>query len=101
MRFYDPDGQITMFTLDEPLKLCKNAAKQSRKSRNIASLIAISYFHLDLSKEHVDLFGAHYWEMRSPWLEDGTFFNTGQAPREPTKSESTSVWSRIRNEKHG
>lgn len=81
MRSYDPDGQMTMFTLDAPLKLCKNAAKQSRKSRNIASLIAISYFHLDLSKEHVDLFGAHYWEMRSPWLEDGTFLNTGAAPR--------------------
>ena len=101
MRFYDPDGQITMFTLDEPLKLCKNAAKQSRKSRNIASLIAISYFHLDLSKEHVDLFGAHYWEMRSPWLEDGTFLNTGAAPREPTKSDLSSVLEQDPDEKYG
>lgn len=101
MRFYDPDGQMTMFTLDEPLKLCKNAAKQSRKSRNIASLIAISYFHLDLSKEHVDLFGAHYWEMRSPWLEDGTFLNTGAAPREPIKSDLSSVLEQDPDEKYG
>ena len=28
-----------------------------------------SYFHLDLSKGHVDLFGCHYWEFRSPWQE--------------------------------
>lgn len=101
MRSYDPDGQMTMFTLDEPLKLCKNAAKQSRKSRNIASLIAISYFHLDLSKEHVDLFGAHYWEMRSPWLEDGTFLNTGAAPREPIKSDLSSVLEQDPDEKYG
>lgn len=101
MRSYDPDGQMTMFTLDAPLKLCKNAAKQSRKSRNIASLIAISYFHLDLSKEHVDLFGAHYWEMRSPWLEDGTFLNTGAAPREPIKSDLSSVLEQDPDEKYG
>lgn len=83
MRFYDPDGQITMFTLDEPLKLCKNAAKQSRKSRNIASLIAISYFHLDLSKEHVDLFGAHYWEMRSRGWKTALF----SIPEQPQRAD--------------
>lgn len=61
---YDSDDQMTMFALNEPLDPCENSAKQNRKTQNTASLIAISYFHLDLSKEHVDLFGAHYWEMR-------------------------------------
>lgn len=40
---------MTLFAPNEPLKPCENPAKQNRKPRNIASLIAISYFHLDLS----------------------------------------------------
>lgn len=96
MRFYDPDGQMTMFTLDEPLKLCKNAAKQSRKSRNIASLIAISYFHLDLSKEHVDLFGAHYWEMRSRGWKTALFSIPEQPPESQSKAIYPVFWSKIR-----
>lgn len=100
MQSYDPDDQMTMFALDKPLNPCKNFAKQNRKSRNIASLIAISYFHLDLSKGHVDLFGSHYWEMRSPWLEDDTFLNTGASPREPIKCDLSSILERDSDEKY-
>ena len=101
MQSYEPDGQMTMFDQDDPMNACERSVKQNRKAQSVASLIAISYFHLDLSKEHVDLFGAHYWEMRSPWLEDGTFLNTGAAPREPIKSNLSSVLEQDPDGKYG
>ena len=39
--------------------------------------------------------------MRSPWLEDGTFLNTGAAPREPIKSDLSSVLEQDPDEKYG
>lgn len=100
MRSYAPDNQTTMFAQDEPLKPCENSVKKNRKVQNEATLIAIPYFHLDLSKEHVDLFGTHYWEMRSPWLEDGTLLNTGAAPRVPIKCDLSSILERDPDPKH-
>ena len=35
------------------------------------------------SPGHVDLFGNHYWELRSPYREGKPPLNTGPAPREP------------------
>lgn len=100
MQFYDYDNQMTMFALHEPLKPCENSVKQNKKTQNIASLIAIAYFHLDFFTEHVDLFGAHYWEMRSPWLEDGTLLNTGAAPRVPIKCDLSSILERDPDQKY-
>ena len=100
MRSYAPDDQMTLFAPNEPLKPCENPAKQNRTPRNIASLIAISYFHLDLSKGHVDLFGCHYWEFRSPWREEGPPLNTGTAPRAPIKCDLSSILERDPDEKY-
>lgn len=97
---YDSDDQMTMFALNEPLDPCENSAKQNRKTQNTASLIAISYFHLDLSKEHVDLFGAHYWEMRPPWLENSAQLNTGVAPRVPIRCDLSSILERDPDQKY-
>lgn len=60
-------------------------APKPRAAKPESALIAIPYFHLDLSPDHVDLFGFHYWEMRSPWSEGGRHLNTGVAPRVPIR----------------
>ena len=76
-------GQLTMLDWDaseKPEKVPKH-----RVTKPESALIAIPYFHLDLSPDHVDLFGFHYWEMRSPWSEGGGHLNTGVAPRMPIR----------------
>lgn len=82
---YDRDGQIMLFSPEEPDDRAESPPKQKNRSAATSTLISIPYFHLDLSEGHVDLFGCHYWEFRSPWRETGPPLNTGPAPRKPVK----------------
>ena len=82
---YDRDGQIMLFSPEEPDDRSESPPKQKNRSAATSTLISIPYFHLDLSEGHVDLFGCHYWEFRSPWRENGPPLNTGPAPRKPVK----------------
>lgn len=80
---YEPNGQLTMLVM-EPCMESKKAPRP-KASKPESELIAVPYFHLDLSEGHVDLFGNHYWEMRSPWREGKPPLNTGVAPRKPIR----------------
>ena len=40
--------------------------KRKAPAKPASELAAIPYLVLDLSCGHVDLFGSHYWELRSP-----------------------------------
>ena len=80
---YEPNGQLTMLVL-QPYVECKKAPK-TRAPKPDSELIAVPYFHLDLSEGNVDLFGNHYWEMRSPLREGKPPLNTGVAPRKPVR----------------
>lgn len=83
---YDQMMLLDWDTADEPEKVPKH-----RASKPESALIAIPYFHLDLSPDHVDLFGFHYWEMRSPWSEGGQLLNTGVAPRVPIRASLSEI----------
>lgn len=85
MQHCDSDGQMMLFPLEEADEIYERPPKQKSKTLTLSTLISIPYFHLDLSRGHVDLFGCHYWEFRSPWRENGPPLNTGPAPREPIK----------------
>lgn len=85
MQNCDSNGQMMLFSLDEPDGIFESQPKHKGKAVSLSVLISIPYFHLDLSRGHVDLFGCHYWEFRSPWRENGPPLNTGPAPREPVK----------------
>lgn len=80
---YESNGQLTMLVL-EPYMERKKAPKP-RAPKPDSELIAIPYFHLDLSEDNVDLFGNNYWEIRSPWREGKPPLNTGVAPRNPIR----------------
>ena len=80
---YESNGQLTMLVL-EPYMERKKVPKP-RAPKPDSELIAIPYFHLDLSEDNVDLFGNNYWEMRSPWREGKPPLNTGVAPRNPIR----------------
>ena len=83
---YDQMMLLDWDTAEEPEKSAKR-----RASKPESALIAIPYFHLDLSPDHVDLFGFHYWEMRSPWSEGGQLLNTGVAPRVPIRASLSEI----------
>ena len=86
MDYYDePNGQLTILEPEEP-ETSGNTLKKQRPAKTVSELAAIPYLYLDLSPDHVNLLGEHYWEIRSPYLEDGTVLNTGPAPREPIRS---------------
>lgn len=80
------DGQLMLFVLESPDEMPAKPLKRKTTAESMSALVSIPYFHLDLSKGHVDLFGCHYWEFRSPWRENGPPLNTGVAPRKPVKS---------------
>ena len=82
-------GQLTMLDWDVSERTEK--APKHRAVKPESALIAIPYFHLDLSPDHVDLFGFHYWEMRSPWSEGGQHLNTGVAPRVPIRASLSEI----------
>ena len=88
--YHEPDGQLTLLELDSP----KDAATQPRRkapAKSVSELVAIPYLYLDLSPGHVDLFGNHYWELRSPYREGKPPLNTGPAPREPIQSSLSEI----------
>ena len=85
MQNYNSDGQMMLFSLEGADEISERPPRHKNKTVSLSALISIPYFHLDLSKDHVDLFGCHYWEFRSPWREDGPPLNTGPAPREPIR----------------
>lgn len=91
MRDYDNDGQMMLFSLEPLGDPPENVPKHNNRSMPLSALVSIPYFHLDLSKDHVDLFGDHYWEFHSPWRENGTPLNTGPAPRKPVKCALSDV----------
>ena len=80
---YESNGQLTM--LDTEVFEETEAAPKQRTVKPDSALIAVPYFHLNLSPDHVDLFGCHFWELRSPWREGKPPLNTGVAPREPIR----------------
>lgn len=86
MQTREIDGQLILFVLEASDEISVKTPKRKAPPKPISILISIPYFHLDLSKDHVNLFGSHYWEFLSPWRENGMPFNTGVAPREPLKS---------------
>lgn len=91
MQTCEIDGQLMLFVLEASDEISVKTAKRKAPPKPISALISIPYFHLDLSKDHVNLFGSHYWEMLSPWRENGLPFNTGVAPREPLKSALSEI----------
>lgn len=80
---YEANGQLTMLVLQPYVE--RKKAPKPRAPKPDSELIAVPYFHLDLSEGNVDLFGNHYWEMRSPWREGKPPLNTGVAPRKPIR----------------
>lgn len=100
MQHCDSDGQMMLFSLEEADEIYARPPKRKNGTLTLSTLISIPYFHLDLSKGHVDLFGCHYWEFRSPWRENGPPLNTGAAPREPVKCDLSSILERDPDERH-
>ena len=91
MSYYsEPDGQLTLLELLSPENTLV-LQKQRSASKSMAELVAIPYLYLDLSSDHVDLFGNHYWELRSPHREGKSPLNTGPAPREPIRSSLAEI----------
>ncbi|MBR2131995.1 MAG: DNA cytosine methyltransferase [Oscillospiraceae bacterium] len=80
---YESNGQLTM--LDTEAFEETEVSPKQRAVKPDSALIAIPYFHLNLSPDHVDLFGCHFWELRSPWRDGKPPLNTGVAPREPIR----------------
>lgn len=91
MQNYNSDGQMMLFSLEGTDEISERPPRYKNKTVSLSALISIPYFHLDLSKGHVDLFGCHYWEFRSPWREDGPPLNTGVAPREPIRCDLSEI----------
>src|SRR5699024_3058124 len=85
-----PDGQLALPGLED-LETPPAPPKKQRPVKPVSELIAISYLHLDISPGQVNLLGEHYWELRSPYREDGTILNTGPAPREPIRTSLSDV----------
>ena len=79
----EENGQLTM--LDTKLPNKSERPPKVRVTKPDSALISIPYFHLDLASNYVDLFGCHFWEMRSPWFNEEQCLNTGVAPRKPIR----------------
>ena len=91
MSYYsEPDGQLTLLELLSPENTLV-LPKQRSASKSVTELVAIPYLYLDLSSDHVDLFGNHYWELRSPHRDGKPHLNTGPAPREPIRSSLAEI----------
>lgn len=80
----ESDGQMVLPDLEASETAIAKARKKA-PAPNGADLTAIPYLHLDFSPDHVDLFGSHYWEMRSPYRVGRPPLNTGPAPRVPDR----------------
>ena len=62
------------------------AEAERRRQNRCPNWLRSRTWYLDLSRGHVDLFGSHYWELRSPYREGKLSLNTGPAPREPVRT---------------
>lgn len=91
MSYHDgPEGQLTLPGLEE-LQPLPCPQKKQRPAKPTSELVAIPYLYLDLSPSHINLLGDHYWELRSPYREDGMVLNTGPSPREPIRSSLAEI----------
>ena len=91
--FLETNGQLALFGMDELVSEELSVKLQRRKvsTKPVSQLISIPYLYLDLSSNHVDLFGNPYWELRSPYREGKPPLNTGPAPREPIHSSLSDI----------
>lgn len=100
MSYYsEPDGQLTFLSPESPENTFGHL-KQRPKPKSMDDLIAIPFLYLDLSPDHVDLFGNHYWELHSPYREGKPPLNTGPAPREPIRILLSEILEENPDEKH-
>ena len=100
MSYYsDPDGQLTLLELSGPGDAPIPPRRRPRPKPE-ADLIAIPFLYLDLSPDHVNLFGKHYWEICSPYREGKPPLNTGPAPREPIRTFLSEILEEHPDEKY-
>ena len=95
----ESDGQMVLPDLEASETAIAKARKKA-PAPNGADLTAIPYLHLDFSPDHVDLFGSHYWEMRSPYRVGRPPLNTGPAPRVPVRRTLSGVLEREPDRKY-
>ena len=95
---YECIEQLTLLDTEPPTQVKKEP--KPRTSKPDSALISIPYFHLDLSPDHVDLFGDHYWELRSPWRKGKALLNTGVAPRVPIRASLSDILERNADSKY-
>lgn len=94
MEYFDENGgQLTLLT-PEPNIDPDTREKRKAPQKPLSSFISIPYLYLDLSPECVNLFGNHYWELRSPYREGKTSLNTGPAPRRPVRAQLSGILER-------
>ena len=93
------DGQLTFLELSGPGDALVSPRRRPRPKPE-ADLIAIPFLYLDLSPDHVNLFGKHYWEICSPYREGKPPLNTGPAPREPIRTLLSEILEEHPDEKH-
>lgn len=92
----EPDGQLTLLELrDAPVP-----PRRRSRFKPEADLIAIPFLYLDLSPDHVDLFGKYYWELHSPYREGKPPLNTGPAPRKPIRTLLSEILEKNPEEKY-
>lgn len=100
MSYYsEPDGQLTFLNPESPQNTLGHL-KQRAKPKSMDDLIAIPFLYLDLSLDHVDLFGKPYWELHSPYREGKPPLNTGPAPREPIRRLLSEILEKHPDKKH-
>lgn len=100
MNYYsEENGQLALLKLDSAEAETEPSRKKTA-AKTVSELVAIPYLYLDLSPDHVDLFGNHYWELRSPYRESKPPLNTGPAPRKPVQSSLSEILEEYPEEKY-
>ena len=93
------DGQLTLMKLNGPEDTTVHPRRNPRPKPE-ADLIAIPFLYLDLSPDHVNLFGKHYWEILIPYREGKPPLNTGPAPRKPIRTLLSEILEENPEEKY-
>ena len=93
------DGQLTLLKLNGPEDTTVHPRRNPRPKPE-ADLIAIPFLYLDLSPDHVNLFGKHYWEILIPYREGKPPLNTGPAPRKPIQTLLSEILEENPEEKY-
>ncbi len=89
---YEIDMQFTLFDPADHVEVSvKKKPKRRLTQQNLVELIAVPIQVLDLTPGHGDLMGDAQWEIRAPYLEDGTLLNTGVAPRNPAYASLSDI----------